>query len=107
MSLQEYYDDFRRGYWADRDTDVCLCHGSGWALSDVDTWHECPIHHAGQLHPEARVDAEDEMDMWRADLDSRTAWAVKHRRACAVPSATEPAPAIEPTERSEEDEIPF
>lgn len=52
MSLQAYYDDFRTGHWADPDASRCPCHGSGWALSDVDTWHECPCHYAGQQHPE-------------------------------------------------------
>jgi hypothetical protein len=50
--LQAYYDGFRQGWWADPDPDRCLCHGSGWALSDVDTWHQCPIHYKGQLDPE-------------------------------------------------------
>jgi hypothetical protein len=53
MSLQDYYDDFRRGYWADENPEKCLCHGKGWALSDVDTWHACPIHYAkGMRHPD-------------------------------------------------------
>lgn len=52
MSLQGYYDDFRTGYWADPDAAKCPCHGHGWALSDVDTWHECPCHYNGQPHPE-------------------------------------------------------
>jgi len=55
MSLQQYYDDFRQGWWADEDANKCLCHGSGWALSDVDTWHQCPIHYRGQPHPEDYV----------------------------------------------------
>lgn len=53
MSLKDYYDEFRRGYWADEDPNVCKCRGSGYALSDVDTWHECPFHYRkGQRHPE-------------------------------------------------------
>lgn len=33
------------------------CDGcNGWKLSDFDTWHACPFHYKGQLHPE---DAED------------------------------------------------
>jgi len=50
--LQAYYDAFRTGYWAHPDADRCPCHGSGWALSEVDTWHKCPIHYNGQAHPE-------------------------------------------------------
>jgi len=53
MSLQAYYDDFRSAPWAHEDPSLCGCRGSGWALSDVDTWHECPIHYRkGQGHPE-------------------------------------------------------
>lgn len=53
MGLQGYYDNFRSGYWADSDPSKCACHGHGYALSEVDTWHECSIHHVdGQRHPE-------------------------------------------------------
>ncbi len=34
----------------------CRCCGGGWILSDVDTWHRCPDHFAGQPHPEDRND---------------------------------------------------
>jgi hypothetical protein len=44
MSLQDYYNSFSEGYWADPDKKVCGCRGSGYALSDVDTWHKCPYH---------------------------------------------------------------
>lgn len=61
MSLQGYYDNFRSGYWADSDPSKCACHGHGYALSEVDTWHECPIHHVkGQLHPEDDCDGTEE-----------------------------------------------
>ena len=55
--LQSYYDAFKTGAWADPDPKKCLCRGFGWALSDVDTWHECPIH-KGHRHPE------DDRDEW-------------------------------------------
>jgi hypothetical protein len=71
MSLQAYYDEFRRGYWAVSDPDECPCHGRGWALSDVDTWHTCPIHFEGQLHPEACEGFEDEEDFLSAEEDSK------------------------------------
>lgn len=57
MSLQAYYDAFRQGHWATEKG--CLCRGSGWALSDLDTWHECPLHYEGQPHPDA--DAEEHL----------------------------------------------
>jgi len=52
MSLQAYYDEFSRCYWASHNAAECGCKGHGWALSDVDTWHECPIH-KGMPHPES------------------------------------------------------
>lgn len=50
--LQAYYDNFRTGYWATESAEDCPCHGRGFALSEVDTWHKCPVHYAGQLSPE-------------------------------------------------------
>lgn len=51
--LQQYYDNFRTGYWAHPDPEKCKCRGSGYALSEVDTWHSCPEHYVpGQPHPE-------------------------------------------------------
>ena len=57
--LQQYYDDFRRGQWAQEDPKDCPCGGSGWALSDVDTFHKCPKHHTDQPHPEDHEELED------------------------------------------------
>lgn len=48
---QNYYEDFKTGYWADQDAEKCKCRGGGWALSEVDTWHSCPVHYNGQKHP--------------------------------------------------------
>lgn len=42
--LQDYFNEFSQGYWADPDPKQCGCRGSGYALSDVDTWHKCPYH---------------------------------------------------------------
>lgn len=51
MSLQQYYESFSRLLVP--ESCHCLCGGSGWALSDVDTWHQCPFHYQGnQPHPE-------------------------------------------------------
>ena len=55
MSYSEhsaYYNNFRRGQWACEAAATCPCRGYGWALSEVDTWHECPAHFDGQRHPE-------------------------------------------------------
>lgn len=55
MSLQGMFDDFdfavRSGQLSDPDPAECGCRGSGWFLSDLDTWHECPAHR-GRPHPE-------------------------------------------------------
>jgi len=86
MSLQSYYDAFKSGYWARSDAEVCPCRGCGWALSEVDTWHKCPIHYAGQPDPEwADCGMDDDCDV--AD--------------------TEPAPPPEPVADPDEDDIPF
>lgn len=58
MSLQAYYDMFNSGCWATSNASDCPCHGHGWALSDVDTWHQCPVHFNGQRHPEDDRDDE-------------------------------------------------
>lgn len=49
-----YYANFGRMVHRDAldDPDKCACRGSGWVLSQVDTWHACPVRsHAGP-HPE-------------------------------------------------------
>jgi hypothetical protein len=74
MSLQDYYTMFNSGCWATSDAEECFCHGNGWALSDVDTWHKCPTHFAGQLHPEAHEGFEDEADYLSAQADSMKAF---------------------------------
>jgi hypothetical protein len=52
--LTQYYDHFRAGLAAPQglSAERCRCRGKGWILSEVDTWHECPDHFAGQPHPE-------------------------------------------------------
>ena len=34
----------------DPDPDICICRGSGWILSNIDTWHPCWVHKGS--HPE-------------------------------------------------------
>ena len=69
MSLQQYYDNFATGYWATEDARVCPCHGHGWALSEVDTWHKCRVHFSGQPHPEYPEDVTEE-DMAAAEAQA-------------------------------------
>ena len=46
------YQDLERGVWAETNPFACPCRGNGWFLSDLDTWHRCPIHGHGVPHPE-------------------------------------------------------
>ena len=51
--LQAMYNEICQGHWMHFDGAICGCGGSGWFLSDLDTFHECSYHHvAGQPHPE-------------------------------------------------------
>jgi hypothetical protein len=50
--LQQCYEAAERGMFADEDPAQCGCHGRGWFNSEVDTWHQCPVHYCGQRHPE-------------------------------------------------------
>lgn len=34
------------------DASECWCRGSGWVLSNWDSFHRCPYHYDGQPHPE-------------------------------------------------------
>jgi len=38
--------------WADPNPFACLCRGTGWFLSDFDSWHQCPWHGENVPHPE-------------------------------------------------------
>ena len=69
--LEHYYNNFRAGSFERRDPDKCGCRGTGYALSQVDTWHKCPVHFTpGQRHPE---DDHDECDALIIDVvDVRT-----------------------------------
>ena len=62
-AYQDYYEDFKSGYWAREDAEECKCRGSGWALSEVDTWHPCPVHfRKGQRHPDDEDEEKDVCD---------------------------------------------
>lgn len=117
--LQAHYEMMNTGCWATSDAEDCPCHGNGWALSEVDTWHKCPVHFQGQLHPEACESFEDEDEYTAAQEASMAAFAAFQvaRKAgtfrgtfdsfqaasAARTVSTLPAPASEVGE----DEIPF
>lgn len=53
MEHQIYFDEFvRPGAWVREDPEACGCRGSGWFLSQLDTWHRCGRHYTGQPDPE-------------------------------------------------------
>jgi len=39
-------------YDCEPDAATCWCRGSGWVLSDWDSWHECRHHYRGQPTPD-------------------------------------------------------
>lgn len=51
--LEIYFNEYcKTAAWARRAAEECGCRGRGWWLSEVDTWHQCPVHGAGKPHPE-------------------------------------------------------
>lgn len=51
--LEGHYRNCEAGYFAQPDASQCGCGGSGYYLSQLDTWHKCPTHFVpGQAHPE-------------------------------------------------------
>lgn len=106
--LSHYYENFRTAYWRDEDPEVCRCKGHGWALSEVDTWHQCPTHYCGQLHPEADCGSEEEQAA--EDLRSRSQWAVDRGLAMWLPSISNAITVPDVAAAAgldDEDEIPF
>lgn len=52
MSEQIRYIEAFEMFAFDPDVNRCRCRGSGWALSDLDSWHRCHYHYTNQRHPE-------------------------------------------------------
>ena len=46
------FRDLESGSWAEINPNRCPCHGSGWVLSDYDSWHRCPIHGHSVPYPD-------------------------------------------------------
>ena len=57
--LQALYNEAQSGLWAHFNPFECGCKGSGWHLSQVDTWHKCRIHNPKAPHPEAYDNGEE------------------------------------------------
>lgn len=49
MSLQSLYNELESGGWSDINPFICECKGSGWLLSDLDTWHKCNTHYSKNI----------------------------------------------------------
>lgn len=43
--LGAIYESASTGQFAAHRPDHCGCGGRGWFLSDLDTWHKCPLHY--------------------------------------------------------------
>lgn len=77
MSLQEEYNYMQSGQWSEIDPTLCDCHGGGWVLSDLDTWHKCYYHYNKDLcHPEdeyhyeaseeeRKIDQFNQFNLWK------------------------------------------
>ena len=72
--LQAYYESVCIGYWAHPKENRCPCKGSGWFVSEVDTFHKCRYHYKGQPNNE---DSEEVWNEWisaqeklQAEVDS-------------------------------------
>lgn len=77
--------------FADADPARCGCRGHGWYLSEVDTFHKCPAHYAGQPHPEDESALEPAGDF----------------EPCEAPEITEPLPFLIATDEASDNDIPF
>ncbi len=74
---EDYFSMFNSGCWAVEEAGDCLCGGRGWALSEVDTWHKCPVHFCGQLDPQDYDSPMTDDEFEAAEKLSRARWAVK------------------------------
>lgn len=50
--VADFLNQLDTAVWNDIDPAKCPCRGSGWLLSDYDTWHRCRTHGIGVPHPE-------------------------------------------------------
>jgi hypothetical protein len=65
-----YFNEFcKSGAWVREDASECGCRGSGWFLSDLDTFHKCGVHNDGQPDPEYGTD--EEWEAYAADKARR------------------------------------
>ena len=81
MSYEHEYRELQSGRWALVNPSTCPCRGHGWLLSDLDTFHRCPMHGSGVPHPESDDEAFEGFDMQGHLLRAyRAAWeSFRHR----------------------------
>jgi len=98
--LAEEYRWMNTGAWAMPKPEDCPCHGSGWCLSDLDTWHRCPVH-VGGLHP----------DEWEVYMDALEWWEEEKKKPVlkAHPRhiGGEPSNRPGPWHKDNPDDVPF
>jgi len=116
--LALYYENFCAGWWAQENEDECPCHGGGWALSEVDTWHKCPVHYRGQPDRDD-CDGFESVEEYETYYNTcMTDWAVEHglaeytreevaRRAAERVEALSYASTIPAPASDDEADIPF
>lgn len=73
--LEQYYQEYACGNaWIAEDASECGCRGRGWFLSQVDTWHRCPVHGKGAAHPEVEPEEESGVHQLFRDRAGETHW---------------------------------
>ena len=83
MSLTDTYRELESGMWASVLPSDCPCRGQGWLLSDLDTWHRCPVHGRGVPHPEDERENGFDMEAHLLAM-RREAWATLRTRSGLV-----------------------
>lgn len=83
--LEHDYAQLQSGNWALMSPRLCPCRGGGWFLSDLDTYHRCPIHGLDAQDPdydedgEARAEDDGEPEAWALRRDKRVYLALAHQ----------------------------
>lgn len=62
MSTSQIYLELQLSRWNTLNPNTCPCRGSGWLLSDYDTWHRCVTHGHNVPHPEDDSESSDAFD---------------------------------------------
>jgi len=96
---QEEYRRMNTGAWATEDKEHCPCRGAGWCLSDLDTWHRCPVHGRGKMHPKMRDLYEEEC------AENERAW--KEDPVVISDIVVVGKPLTSPPQRANSDDLPF